>query len=376
MKKLLFVALSATLLFSCNKGSHDGYTINGTIDSVDDGEQVFIQLSNEMGEVTTVDSTKVQDGKFEFIGKTNELAFAYIQIGTLPWKIPFVLENEKITVTAYKDSLQASKTGGSYNNEELAKFNSTFERLQKKIGKFHQDNSLAMHKARESNDTAALNNFTKDYKALEDNLKNFLENYSSENPKSYISLILLSQMINNPSADFEKIKTNVTNLDSELKSTKLGKKLEERIQEISSTSIGQIAPDFSAPNPEGKMVSLKESMGKVTLIDFWASWCGPCRVANPYLVHLHNEFHEKGLNIIGVSLDKENQKEKWLEAIATDKLTWTQVSNLKFWQDPIAKQYSVQSIPATFLLDAEGKIVAKNLSGLELKAKIAELLGE
>lgn len=376
MKKLLFIVLSATVLFSCNKGSNNGYTVSGTIDSVEDGEQVFIQLSNEIGEVTAIDSTSVKNGKFEFIGKTNELAFAYIQIGTLPWKIPFVLENEKITVTAYKDSLQASKTGGSYNNEELAKFNSTFERLQKKIGKFHQDNSETMHNARQSNDTAALNKFTKDYKALEDNLKNFLENYPSENPKSYISLILLSQMINNPSADFEKIKTNVTNLDSELKATKIGQKLEERINEISATSIGQIAPDFSAPNPEGKMVSLKESMGKVTLIDFWASWCGPCRVANPYLVYLHNEFHDKGLNIIGVSLDKEDQKEKWLGAIETDKLTWTQVSNLKFWQDPIAKQYSVQSIPATFLLDAEGKIVAKNLSGLELKAKIAELLGE
>jgi len=376
MKKLLFVALSATLLFSCNKRLTDGYTVSGSIDSIEDGEQVFIQLSNEIGEVIAIDTTLVQNGKFEFTGKANEIEFAYIQIGSLPWKIPFVLENEKITITAYKDSLQASKTGGSYNNEELAKFNSTFEGLQKKLGQFQQNNSRAMEQARQANDTVAINKFTKDYKNLEDNLRNFLENYPSENPKSYISLILLSQMINNPSTDFEKTKANVNILAPELKSTKIGKKLEERIQEISATSIGQIAPDFSAPNPEGKMVSLKESMGKVTLIDFWASWCGPCRVANPYLVHLHNEFHEKGLNIIGVSLDKEDAHNKWTDAIATDKLTWTQVSNLKFWQDPIAKQYSVQSIPATFLLDAEGKIVAKNLSGLELKAKIAELLGE
>ena len=124
------------------------------------------------------------------------------------------------------------------------------------------------------------------------------------------------------------------------------------------------------------MVSLKESLGKVTLIDFWASWCGPCRVENPHVVALYNEFHEKGLNIIGVSLDREDQKEKWINAITTDNLTWTQVSNLKFWQDPIAKQYSVQSIPATFLLDADGKIIAKNLRGAELRAKVAEVLGE
>ncbi len=376
MKKLLFVALSATLLFSCNKTLTDGYTVSGTIDSVEDGEQVFIQLSNEIGEVVNIDTTMVQSGKFEFTGKANETEFAYIQIGSLPWKIPFVLENEKITITAYKDSLQASKTGGSYNNEELAKFNSNFERLQKKLGQFQQDNSNAMEQARQTNDTVTVNRFTKEYKSLEDNLKKFLENYPSENPKSYISLILLSQMINSPSNDFEKTKANFNVLASELKTTKIGKKLEERIQEISAISIGQIAPDFSAPDPEGKMVSLKESMGKVTIIDFWASWCGPCRVANPYLAYLYKEFHEKGLNIIGVSLDKEDARDKWTQAIETDKLTWTQVSNLKFWNDPIVKQYNIQSIPATFLLDSEGKIVAKNLTGLELKAKIAELLGE
>ena len=134
------------------------------------------------------------------------------------------------------------------------------------------------------------------------------------------------------------------------------------------------ATDFSAPNPEGKTVSLKESLGKVTIIDFWASWCGPCRVENPNVVALYNEFHAKGLNIIGVSLDKDAAK--WKEAIAKDQLTWTHISNLKHWEDPIAKQYGVQSIPATFILDASGKIVAKDLRGAELKAKVAELLAK
>ncbi|MGL2966308.1 peroxiredoxin family protein [Flavobacterium sp. XGLA_31] len=136
--------------------------------------------------------------------------------------------------------------------------------------------------------------------------------------------------------------------------------------------MGLKAPDFKAPTPEGKMVSLKESLGKATLIDFWASWCQPCRMENPNVVALYNEFHSKGLNIISVSLD--NDAVKWKEAIAKDKLSWTQISNLKEMEDPIAVQYGVEQIPTTFLLDATGKIVAIDLRGDALKAKINELL--
>ncbi len=121
-------------------------------------------------------------------------------------------------------------------------------------------------------------------------------------------------------------------------------------------------------------MSLKEILGKVTIIDFWASWCGPCRVENPNMVSLYKQFHAKGLNIIGVSLDKD--KAKWKEAIAKDQLIWTQVSNLKFWDEPIAKQYRVESIPATFILDAKGNIVAQGLLGAELQSKVLELLSK
>jgi thiol-disulfide isomerase/thioredoxin len=132
--------------------------------------------------------------------------------------------------------------------------------------------------------------------------------------------------------------------------------------------------DFSGPNPQGKIISLKESLGKVTIVDFWASWCGPCRQENPNVVALYKELHGKGLNIIGVSLDKDAKA--WKDAIAKDKLTWNQVSNLKFWDEPIAAQYKVESIPATFILDASGNVVAKDLRGEALRAKILELLAK
>ena len=120
------------------------------------------------------------------------------------------------------------------------------------------------------------------------------------------------------------------------------------------------------------MASLKENLGKATLIDFWASWCPPCRQENPNVVAIYNEFHAKGLNIISVSLDK--FADKWKQAIEEDKLSWTQVSNLKEMKDPIALQYEVTQIPTTFLLDASGKVVAVDLRGDDLKAKINELL--
>ncbi len=119
---------------------------------------------------------------------------------------------------------------------------------------------------------------------------------------------------------------------------------------------------------------MKQSLGKITIIDFWASWCGPCRKENPNVVSIYNEFHNKGLNIIGVSLD--NNLEKWKLAIAKDKISWTQVSNLKEWDDPIARLYHVEQIPTTFLLDANGKFIAKDLQGENLRIKISELLSK
>jgi len=374
MKKLLFVVLSTTLLFSCQE-KNSGYTIDGTIDSIEDGEKVYIELQDETGGLTTIDTAVVENGKFKFIGKAEQIEMAFLQIGSLQGKVTFILENQKITITAYKDSLQSSEIKGSYQTDELTKFNKDFKTLQDKAQQFEMNNMVAYQKASEEEDMETIQRIQEEFGVIQDDIKDYMSNYAAENPKSYVSLLLLSQMVGDPDG-FESVKTSFEALSNEIKTTKAGKELEQKIQSLLAVSIGQIAPDFSAPNPEGQMVSLKESLGKVTLIDFWASWCGPCRMENPNVVAMYNEFHQKGLNIIGVSLDREGQKDKWLEAIETDKLTWIHVSNLKFWQDPIAVQYGIQSIPATLLLDADGKIIAKNLRGNDLREKVAELLSE
>ena len=138
------------------------------------------------------------------------------------------------------------------------------------------------------------------------------------------------------------------------------------------TDVGQIAPMFSGPNPKREILQLKDLMGKITLIDFWAAWCRPCRIENPNLVKLYKEMNPKGLEIVGVSLDRDMNS--WRKAIEDDGLMWSQISNLQFWQDPIAKLYNISAIPAAFLIDSEGRILAKNLRGERLKEKVKELL--
>ena len=149
---------------------------------------------------------------------------------------------------------------------------------------------------------------------------------------------------------------------------------EGQLENAKALQTGGIAPDFTAKTPDGEELSLSDLKGKYVLIDFWASWCSPCRAANPGVVALYNEFHEKGFDILGVSLDR--SRDEWLKAIEDDGLVWTQISDIKYWQCEAAQLYAVNSIPATLLLDKEGKIIAKNLGEDELKAKLIELLGE
>ena len=230
-----------------------------------------------------------------------------------------------------------------------------------------------MQKAQMSNDTVTINKIMKDYKKFQDEMNEYSKKFIKENNDAYLSVLLLENFLMRQYLTPEEVKGYYEKLDKSLLETKSAKNIKKVLDSMTGNTLGKPAPNFSAPSPEGKTISLKESLGKVTIIDFWASWCGPCRAENPNVVALYNEFHPQGLNIIGVSLDKDAAK--WKEAIAKDGLIWPHVSNLKFWEDPIAKQYNVQSIPATFILDEKGNIVAKDLRGEELRAKVAALLG-
>jgi peroxiredoxin len=299
----------------------------------------------------------------------------FLQVETVQGKVVFVLEQGEINVTAYKDSINKSKIGGTFNNDQFASYNLGQIEIQKKMADYRNVNQQKMDAAMQANDTLAVNELRDGFLKLKEEEKNFNFTFCEDNPKAFICVLMIQSMLYQPDADFIRIEKIYNALDKSVKETKPGKSVGEMISNSSAAEVGKQAPEFSAPTPEGKTVSLNESLGKVTIIDFWASWCAPCRKENPNVVALYDEFHDKGLNIIGVSLDKEGDANKWKDAITADKLTWIQISNLQYWNEPIAKKYNVKSIPATFILDASGKIVAKDLRGEELRAKVIELLG-
>jgi peroxiredoxin len=142
---------------------------------------------------------------------------------------------------------------------------------------------------------------------------------------------------------------------------------------MKATAIGQPAPEIALPDPDGKIVKLSSMKGKYVLVDFWAKWCGPCRQENPNVVRVYNKYKDKGFTVFGVSLDR--KREDWLQAIEQDQLTWTHVSDLKYWQSEAAKTYNITAIPFSVLLDPNGIIIDKNLRGAALERRLEQLLG-
>lgn len=381
MKKLVFlIALSFTIL-SCSKVADGEYLITGNTKGVPNGKMVVLKKKNDYGIVVNVDSTKVKDGKFELKGKVKEPSMFALFIKDLQQPIPFVLETGEIEIKVDKDSIWKSEISGTYNNEEFQKFNTKINTVQKRLVDYQNKNFQKLMEAQQKKDNMAIENLKKGYNDIQKEMDDYMVKYPEENTEAFISLLLLEGQFNSPKFNLDNFKKTFNKLDTSLKTTKIGKGIDAKLKAIENNNkikpeaalIGKMAPDFSAKTPQGTVVSLKQSLGKITIIDFWASWCGPCRKENPNVVSLYNELHSKGLNIVGVSLDDDSTK--WKDAVSKDKITWTQVSNLQGWKDPIAQLYKVEQIPTTFILDGSGIIIAKDLRGEELRTKISQLLG-
>ncbi|NHM07390.1 AhpC/TSA family protein [Flavobacterium sp. CYK-4] len=379
MKKFLLGMAALAAMASCNKAAENEYIVTGNIKGIADGKSVILEVQDDNGGLKPVDTVKMKDGKFTFTGSAKEPEIYLVSIESVNGKVPFILENGEIEMTIDKDSLSLAKVTGTYNNEELDNYKQKGIAVQKKMIKFQKDNNTKMMQANKTNDTVLMNSLKKEYSKFQEEFVKQSDAYVASHPKAYISILIIEGMFNQMAPDFNKITKMYNGLDESIKKTKHGKKVKENLDKINKPTapvaeikIGATAPDFTAPTPDGKKTSLKQNLGKVTIVDFWASWCKPCRAENPNMVALYKEFHAKGLNIVGVSLDDEASK--WKEAIAKDGLTWTHVSNLKNFEDPIANTYGIQLIPSTYILDGSGKVIAKDLRGAELKAKVASLL--
>lgn len=373
-----------TVIISCNRAGKNEYIVSGTVKGIADGKTVVLEKQDEMGQFIPMDTVKVKDGKFMMKGSAKEPEIMLIQVEAIQGKVPFVLENGNIDIIVDKDSLQKSKFSGTFNNDVFSKFNDDLTKfqkeLQKKLMTFQNANMAKMKAAQEIKDTIVINKLMKEYQGMQKEGMEFYIKFAEVNPKALLSALIVDSMLNDPTLDVARAKKIYASFSPELKNYKPGKSIQTKLDKIgkpltvaAAANVGSVAPDFTAKNPEGKSISLKQSLGKVTIVDFWASWCKPCRVENPNAVALYAKYHSKGLNILSVSLDKEASA--WKDAIAKDNLTWNHVSNLKEFEDPIALQYGINAIPTIFVLDAKGLIIAKDIRGEELNAKIASLLG-
>ncbi len=369
MKNIIFSLFVTIFLISCNQQKEAGFT--ATIDGVADNTNVYVSKLGKNNQPVPLDTVQVVQGNFSFNMPQDEpQQINMIKIDGVASNIFFVYENEPITATLYKDSLRSSVITGGEHNKLLMSYMDTLKSNAMKM----RDIQLDMRAAMSEQDREMYMNLRDEQKDLEEKDLEFRKKVATENKNSIIAALSLSDLMGAKKLPNNEIKAIYDSFSDEVKDHTLGRLINENIAKMSKTDIGAKAMSFEAPTPGGDMLSLEEAMGKLTLIDFWASWCKPCRMENPNVVSVYNDYKDKGFNIISVSLDK--TKSSWEKAIADDNMDWYHVSNLKYWSEPIALEWGVRSIPATFLIDEEGVIVAKNLRGAALRQKVNEILGE
>lgn len=369
MKQFLTAIIILSIL-GCQE-DQKGYHLSGELKNVEDGTLIYVSELDQNMQPSKIDSVQIQNGEFTLdMPEVEHPNLSFLSVEGHNGNVIFISENEPLHFEIYKDSLPASKVDGGKENEVFYSYLDHLKGLNNRVMEIRTEMREVVTTTR---DSAAMVKLQQEEEELRTTDMTYKKDLVEEHPDRFVSVLVLTDMMN-MGAPANEVKDLFDTLSENTTKSSLAKSLKENLSKRSKVDIGSKAPEFSAPNPEGKEISLKDSMGKVTLIDFWAAWCKPCRVENPNIVKVYNKYHEKGFNIIGVSLDREGQKDKWIQAIEDDNLTWPQVSNLKFWQEPVAQLYGVQAIPAQFILDENGVIVAKNLRGDALDAKVKELL--
>ncbi|WP_127845350.1 TlpA disulfide reductase family protein [Psychroflexus aestuariivivens] len=368
--RILLVLLLAITIVGCEQNEKK---LNANIAGVEDGTEVYLAKLGPQNNPEPVDTTTVKNETFSFDLKDLEnQEINLLNFQGLNGNVIFITEDQSIEMEVYKDSLNASKVMGGKHNQLLEDYISMLKNFGEKQQELQNEyRSAAMAKEREK-----VQQLRSEMKSIMDESKEARLKFAKENKNSIVGMMALSDIVNSKGASSKEMKSIYDGYSNEIKDSQLGKMVGEKIAKIGATDVGAEAPKFSGPTPEGETLALEDAMGKLTLIDFWASWCKPCRLENPNIVNVYEDYKDKGFAVIGVSLDKPNKKDAWIKAIEQDNLNWNHVSNLEFWQEPIARKYGVRSIPAAFLIDEDGVIVAKDLRGPALRKKVEEILGE
>jgi peroxiredoxin len=364
MKRLLFILLLSPLTIIAQvTPATKGFLIEGKLDGYADGTQIRLYKNGESVEMA---SAKLLKGKFAIKGNVAEPVLTFLIVAEEK-PVEIYLENAVVSFKGNKAQPGVYDISGSASHKDFAAFVTNFLPLAQQM------NSLATT-INQTMPGAERDGLMVTYNGTQQSIQKQIDKFITEKPKSPVAAFVLNAtyQFNEDPLILEK---RFNMLDASVKKLEAGKQLEDVIAEAKIGAIGSQAIDFTQADTTGTPVSLSSFRGKYVLVDFWASWCGPCRQENPNVVENFNKFSSKNFTVLGVSLDRPGQKNKWIEAIKTDNLTWTHVSDLQFWSNAAAQLYHVKGIPQNFLVDPNGVIVAKNLRGTDLEAKLCELLG-
>ncbi len=377
MKNYFWSILIALIFGAC---SNDNQPINLKVilEGYESGESEYLFV-REFVEQKVIDSLPISDqqSEYNFTIETDEESIYYLSINTRGIKNSlFIASHGSVTETVHFPTEEGSEltVDVETNNKQFkdyqiyenqtAEYDQKIESLGEEYNQLRSEGKL--------NTDEELEAFNLRYTTVQTNRDNVSWDFVN-NHKNLAGLLVLSTDLRY-STDLDKLSTAISDFKEPYTNHSLYKNVLDKRDRLSQVQIGQVAPNFSAPNSNGEQVSVEDFRGKYLLIDFWASWCGPCRKENPNLVKLYNEYHDKGFEILGVSYDFPGQEASWLKAIEKDGLLWPQVSNLQGWEDPTVSLYVVTGIPSPFLLDPEGIIIAKeqDAAGSNLRQKLVD----